>query len=115
MQGDLNSQLDRYGNISPRYDLNSARMRRQPSEDRGSTSGSTAVPPLGPGSSGGGTSGMTARAIGVMSPRASRESCAVAAARALRPPLPPAKKGLGLEASSSPRVVGSPPPEASPS
>src|SRR5262245_33878056 len=76
--------------------LNSARMRLQPSAGgvAGSGAGSASVSPLGPGSSGACTSGITAGATAVISPaRGARDSSAVAAAIARRPPRPPAEKG----------------------
>src|SRR6516165_12078412 len=78
------------------YGLNSARMRLHPSAGgvAGSGAGSVSVSPLGPGSSGACTSGMTAGATAVISrPRGARDSSAVAAAIARRPPRPPAEKG----------------------
>jgi hypothetical protein len=83
-------QFDHYGR-------NSARMRLQPSGGGGSSgAGSTSVSPLGPGSSGGGTSGITAGATGVISrARGTRDSSAVAAAIARRALRPPAEKGAG--------------------
>src|SRR5438034_1219623 len=85
-------------NARKRYGRNSARMRLQPSAGggAGSGAGSSCVSPLGPGSSGGGTSGITAGTTGVISrPRGARDSSAVAAAIARRALRPPAEKGSG--------------------
>src|SRR5262249_24224884 len=92
--------LDRKARDSPapHYGLNSARMRLQPSDGGvdDSGAGSTSVSPLGPGSSGACTSGITAGATAVISrARGARCSSAVAAAIARRPLRPPPEKGPG--------------------
>jgi len=92
----LMEDVDGGDGTSPRYGLNSARMRLQPSDGgvAGSGAGSASVSPLGPGSSGACTSGMTAGATAVIAPaRGARDSSAVAAAIARRALRPPAEKG----------------------
>ena len=93
----LIEDVDGGDGTSPRYGLNSARMRLQPSAGggAGSGAGSTSCSPLGPGSSGACTSGITAGATaGIARPRRARDSSAVAAAAIARRSLrPPAEKG----------------------
>ena len=94
----LIEDVDGGDGTSPRYGLNSARMRLQPSAGgvAGSGAGSTSASPLGPGSSGACTSGITAGATAVISrARGARDSSAVAAAIARRALRPPAEKGSG--------------------
>src|SRR5262249_12725022 len=84
--------------VAPRSGRNGARMRLQPSDGgvAGSGAGSPSVSPLGPGSSGACTSGITAGATAVIAPaRGARDSSAVAAAIARRALRPPAEKGSG--------------------
>src|SRR5215831_5245633 len=77
------------------YGRNSARMRLQPSAEgvAGSGAGSASVSPLGPGSSGACTSGITAGATAVISPARGARDSSAAAAIARRALLPPAEKG----------------------
>src|SRR6516165_10825524 len=77
----LIEDVDGGDGTSPRYGLNSARMRLQPSA--GGVAGSGAC-----------TSGITAGATAVIAPaRGARDSSAVAAAIARRALRPPAEKG----------------------
>src|SRR5262249_12912314 len=74
-----NAMRGRWGQCD-HHGLNSARMRLQPSDGGvdGSGAGSTSVSPLGPGSSGACTSGITAGATAVIAPaRGARCSSAV--------------------------------------